>query len=487
MKKFLYLVTMMFALTFLTDCWLFPTDNTTNSDNQKNFRRTVCEDLKVKNDSGVVTLQRCYRERQFIITYTNPSDQGRIDLHAYLLGKGFLLKKTCECSEKVELWEYPVGLSPDTDDIKIKSGGSGGNMIFNYTVTEIIDSNKTPLERLRKPEPSIQLTDKQPQSTSSSDSVLLAVEDSGVDHPANRLLSPPSMPRLSHLVNNSGASYCSNSTILEGQVGMNILRNTDGEPSSEPLDIDGHGTFIGGIVAGLSEPNGTHVGDDLNVNIKQLHVRFMRSRDNTGDLFSALCGIHYAIKKGAKIINASWRVLSKPTDEIAVKAAFYPTMNDVKAADVLLVAAAGNDRLNLDKEGKAWPAAFAKDKTINDYTGNVLSVGAWNGHPDSTRVCHFSNFGSFVDLYTVGTRVISTGLSNAVLMGEGTSYATPFVARSAAILRGLPQGKTPLTAAVIKAYIKTSADNRPRYKTSRDKILLHNHTTIVANRSSLGL
>ena len=154
-------------------------------------------------------------------------------------------------------------------------------------------------------------------------------------------------------------------------------------------------------------------------------------------------------------------------------------MDDVKSADILLVVASGNEGLNLDKEGKAWPAAFAKQPSSAkepDYSGNILSVGAWNNHPDSLKICYFSNFGSFVDIYALGTRVVSTGLTNSIVMGQGTSYAAPYVARTAAMLRGLyPR----IEAKCIKEHIKTYANSVTPSGTSRFGIKLHNDIEVM--------
>ena len=178
-------------------------------------RNNICQNIILKNDSSAVDITRCQREQQFIVTYRNPADAGRQRLHTDFKDKGYRLVKTCNCSEKLELWEYPVGASPDGDDVKIKSGPAGGSMIQNYVVKNLKDS----LEILRPT--SEQLTNASPQIDYPKGTVNLAIIDSGVDD-ANTLLDRTG---ISHFfINTSDALYCS-SRIREGRVGMNILRN----------------------------------------------------------------------------------------------------------------------------------------------------------------------------------------------------------------------------------------------------------------------
>jgi Subtilase family len=461
MKKLLFFAIAIFSIIFFTNCPKVVLETPAGAN--------VSDTIRVKSDSGYVTVIRQRRYRQVVITYQNPNDIGRTNLHNYLISKRFKLLETCNCSDKVELWEYPVGAVPDGADVKTQSGGSGGNMVINHVVRE--SQPDSGLEKLQKKP--INLENTYPQVQNPHTEILLAITDSGVDDNNGLLTNLPS-----HLFKNLPNSMYCGSKLPEGRAGMNILRNTGGEPSSEPEDLDGHGTFIGGIIAGMGKhdgvPIGTSTGSSENVNIKQIHAKIIRGRDLSGDLFSSLCGVHYAINKDVRVINASWRVITQSrAEEQDVKDAFYPTLEEIRKKDILIVAAAGNERLNLDIDGKAWPAAFAKPVGSEpNYSGHVLSVGAWDLNPDSTRViCYFSNRGSFVDIYAPGIKIISTGLGNNTVMGQGTSYATPFVARTAAILRGLyPK----VASKGIKNHIITYGD-----RALGGAIRQHNHKSVI--------
>ena len=84
-----------------------------------------------------------------------------------------------------------------------------------------------------------------------------------------------------------------------------------------------------------------------------------------------------------------------------------------------------------------------------------------------------------MDVYAPGSEIVSQGLSNGTFQGQGTSYATPFVARTAVILRGLYPKRTPEE---IKKHIKKFSD---QVSTVPDKPLLLNHQNIMAERSNL--
>ncbi len=501
MKKFWYLLPILlflFILIFINwECvrdWFKP--KAPDSKETPAYRENVPDNFVIEGDgkdAPTYTINRKRRDRQMVVTYKNPQDADRMAFHRILLDKHYKLLKTCDCSDKVELWEYPVGASPDGQDVNRPPGGSGGVFTIANFVVQDVDTNvplvpKTEIvlppsgEGLR--ETRIPVVSPYPQAEFPTAKIKVVISDSGVDSTDEFLYPRTRPPFASYLFNNIGAMYC-NTSITEGHFGMNILRNTEGEASSEPQDLDGHGTFIGGVIAGLARPKGDHLGDAEKVNIDQIHARFIRKRDLTSDLFSALCSIHYAISKNAKIINASWRVISNKTDEAVVKEAFCPTMLDVKEKDVLIVAAAGNEHFDLDKEVKTWPACFAKHTPTEpeevNFSGNVLTVGSWDVDKDSLKVSFFSNHSkpdTYVDMYAPGAKVLSTGLGSIYYWeGNGTSYAAPFVTRTAAILRGL----YPLIPARdIKGYIKDNAD-----KKLPTNILLHNHKNAMGGKSAL--
>jgi serine protease len=147
-----------------------------------------------------------------------------------------------------------------------------------------------------------------------------------------------------------------------------------------PLDREGHGTFVAGMIA---ETTNNRLGlTGLAYGAKIMPVRVLDS-DGNGDSSTIAQGIRYAVKHHAQVINLSLEF------DISVTA---PEIPDIISAihfahqhGVVVVAAAGNDSaLHL-----AYPAA-AQD---------VISVGA------TTRdrcIAAYSNSGTKLDLVAPG-------------------------------------------------------------------------------------
>ena len=394
---------------------------------------------------------------------------------------GYKIKATCPCSDSLILLEDTLGrvdLNPD-GNVKgsIKDyGGDGTQVSRNYTFDQ--GSFEGYKGRLGQPieNPNTNNRDgifRYPKPINPVSTVIVSTVDSGVDTANFQLKS-----RLFRNATNS--TYCG-TTNLEGIYGLNIPfvmgRATAGE-TVEPKDNNGHGTFINGIIAGVatvdtSDQNLVNLftggGDNHNVAIQQLNVSFSSSNASSGTLFDALCGIHYSLKKGAKVINASWGLVTYG-DSIKEVAIFKPTLEAIVQSDAVLVVSAGNDSINFDTDADrrlAWPAAFSRPRTIAnmpfDYSKNVITVGAWNLQ-NGGNIAYFSNRGSLVDVYAPGFNILSlerNATSKYVkdrLNNKGTSFAAPFIARTAAILRGLKISKT---AADIKQAIVGSSVTSP--------------------------
>lgn len=467
MKKLLFCFMALTMMTSFSSCKWIDSWFNPNKPNLQNEKRCniVTERIKVprKNGQDSLTIQRSWCQNEFIISYCTDDTSVKRAIHHYLDSLKYELRSTCACSNQLELWYSPVGLIPDGDDVKKKEGpvtSAGWEIMRNFLTTEPTDST----EFLASSGDNIKLRSNYFTGYKPTTKVIVAIDDSGVDE-VDDILNPVLYRNQPPLL------FCGTST-PEGQVGMNILKVSRGELSSEPSDIDGHGTFIGGIVAGAAEPK-DFVCDNQSVQVEQIHARFVTKRGISGDLFSALCGVHYAINKGAQVINTSWRVrTASPKEEDTLRRIFCPTLQAIKYANILMVTGAGNDTMDLDGVGKAWPAAFATFVAgQKDYSDHVISVGAWNTSLD--KIAYFSNYGSFVNIYAQGTDISSTGFDNRTTpfihnrpkTGKGTSYSAPFVSRTAAILMGLH----PRTGAKkVKAFILKYSKDRPE----KDVIML---------------
>jgi len=149
--------------------------------------------------------------------------------------------------------------------------------------------------------------------------------------------------------------------------------------------------------------------------------------------------IRWAVDQGADVLNLSVVLY---TDHPAVRDAVSYAI----ARDVVVVAAAGN----LHDEGDPVPYPAAYD--------GVLGVGSIG--PDGTRST-FSQVGPYVDLVAPGGDVIAAAAAGGHKQQNGTSYAAPFVAATAALVRDYrPDLSAPEVAARIIATTDPAPDGR---------------------------
>lgn len=150
--------------------------------------------------------------------------------------------------------------------------------------------------------------------------------------------------------------------------------------------------------------------------------------------------IEYAARRDATILNLS---VSTPTQLSSVEDALY------NRANLLLVVAAGNSRVDLDQR-PLYPAYLSSLDAA--YRGRVISVAA---HDRAGCLSAFSGRGkNSVDIAAPGVEIRSTVFNGAEELGEGTSQATALVSFVAAQLRSIGMDFAP----AIKERLIASAD-----------------------------
>ncbi|MFE0257199.1 type VII secretion-associated serine protease mycosin [Streptomyces sp. NPDC059010] len=209
----------------------------------------------------------------------------------------------------------------------------------------------------------------------------------------------------------------------------------DGAPTK---DIEGHGTRVAGIIAARPLKGTGFVG--IAKDAKILSLRYTGGQEKQGNAGTMADAIRYAVAQDAKIINISSDTQNKKDDPTLAAA-----VADAVKAGALIVAAAGNDGAD-GKLANTYPAAY----------DGVLAVAA-SDRNDERAV--FSQSGNFVDVAAPGVSMVSTVPLDGQCTADGTSFAAPYVAGVAALLK---QKYPEWTAAQIATRIEETAQRPGR-------------------------
>lgn len=195
---------------------------------------------------------------------------------------------------------------------------------------------------------------------------------------------------------------------VDDAVGYNFVSN-----NGNPVDDDGHGTHVAGIIGAVGD-NGVGVsGVDWHVQIMPL--KFLDA-SGSGYMSDAVRALNFAVAHGAKIVNASF---AGGGSDPAMAAAIA----NARAKGVIVVAAAGNDGTDNDAN-PVYPANYSGD--------NVVSVAAVD---QNDRLPSFSDYGAkTVDIAAPGVGILSTLPNGRYGSYSGTSMATPFVTGALALV-----------------------------------------------------
>ena len=280
--------------------------------------------------------------------------------------------------------------------------------------------------------------------TQGSDSVLLAIIDTGIDylHPdlKNKIkLNAGEMgtDANGHDKKSNGIDDDNNGFIDDYQ-GWDFTDRV-GFPfdsiggdyltwDNNPMDEYGHGTYIAGIAA--AETNNLTGIAGTAPNIKILNCRAF-DPGGYGEEDDVAAAILYAVQMGAKVINMSFGDNS-----------FSFVLRDViryaYSKNVVLVGSAGNS----GSDEPHYPSGYSQ----------VICIG--NSTIDDYRASS-SNYGSTLDLMAPGTDILTTFLNNDYRKVTGTSASSPFVSGAAALI--LSQNS--FTNEEVKQILKSTSDD----------------------------
>ncbi len=142
--------------------------------------------------------------------------------------------------------------------------------------------------------------------------------------------------------------------------------------------------------------------------------------DGSGNLSNILAAIYYAVQNHASVINMSFELSSSST-ELAT------AINYANANSVILAASSGNDGL----DEVVYPAGCS----------NVMGVASTN---DFDQRSSWSNYGDqIVWVAAPGENIITTYPFGTYSVTSGTSFTSPMVAGTAALLLNLQPDLSP--------------------------------------------
>ncbi len=209
----------------------------------------------------------------------------------------------------------------------------------------------------------------------------------------------------------SGVDY--NHEYLDG----NVMQGYDfWNEDYDPMDDDGHGTHVAGIIAMTINP----------YKYKIMPIKVLDSNGD-GDDYTIARGVRYAVDNDANIINLS--LGGEGYSRTMKDAIDYAIENNV-----LVVCASGNENENIRNY---YPANFENCITVGATT---VADERWN----------YSNYGDNLDITAPGRDIISTvpdfadtdSKQDGYTFYSGTSMAAPFVAGALALLLKINQNSS---------------------------------------------
>lgn len=250
--------------------------------------------------------------------------------------------------------------------------------------------------------------------------------DTGVDpnHPALKSVLLPgydftrNQPGGSEMTDLGGSTGSACSTCQAAFVNQHTAAMLDQHTAAmldgSPYAAFGHGTEVVGVIH-LVAPTAQIMP------LKAFHA------DGTGDLSDILSAIYYAVQNHVNVINMSFDLTSNSTE-------LTNAINYASSHNVICVASSGND----GKEEIVYPAALSK----------VMGVASTNNFDQRST---FSNYGNqVVWVAAPGENIVTTYPFGTYAATSGTSFSSPFVAGTAALVLNLePNANQSQAAAAI--------------------------------------
>jgi thermitase len=179
-------------------------------------------------------------------------------------------------------------------------------------------------------------------------------------------------------------------------------------PTSAPHDSHGHGTHVAGIIKSIFP------------DVKIMALKYYNPQaSGQANLNSTIRALEYAVNQNVDVINYSGGGPEPSAEELAI-------LKKAEKKGILVIAAAGNEKSNIDQKKNAYyPASYG--------LSNIITVGA---HDEYNKLIASSNWGrKSVDIAAPGYRIKSAIPGNGAGYMTGTSQATAFVTGVVAMVK----------------------------------------------------
>jgi len=288
--------------------------------------------------------------------------------------------------------------------------------------------------------------------TQGNDSVLIGMIDTGIDYfhpdlqnkiymnPGEMGMTSPGDPCWTGISEDKSFNDCDddNNGFIDDYRGWDFtdrvgfpFDSTGGDYlgwDNDPIDEQGHGTYISGIAAAQTNNFTGIAGAAPNIKLMNLRAFDPAGYGEEDDVAAAIL---YAVQMKVKVINMSFGDYS-----------FSYVLRDViqfaYSKNLVLVGSSGNN----NSSNPHYPSGYSE----------VICVG--NSTQDDFRAGN-SNYGSTLDLMAPGTQIVTTARNNNYASIGGTSAATPFVSAAAALILSLGN----YTNEEVKQILKSTSDD----------------------------
>lgn len=227
-----------------------------------------------------------------------------------------------------------------------------------------------------------------------------------------------------------------NNSYVDDKVGWDFA-NSD----NDPVDDNGHGTNVTGIIAANANNSIGYVGVDWNCKIMTCKVL---DQNNNGFYSWWTEAIYYAVDNGARVINMS---LGGPSYSQTMKQA----LDYAYTSGVVVIAS----MMNFDDSTVYYPAGYQNTIAVGATTSEDKRASPFFWSPSSG-----SSYGNHIDVTAPGEYIY--GLShlsnvNYNFYWGGTSQAAPIVSGISALLLAQDSNRTPED---IRAILRSTAEDQ---------------------------